>query len=384
LLPETSLDLDRRAQTPPTADELWEVFASSGYLTLSGKSPADFTDLRHGFDTVTKKLALHPALGGSALVREDSGLMATLTASKIYSGSYLLHQLAKFQPEHDRQAAKRALWGIYSGAHDLVSRAPDARWTIMYASDQASSWQERSLLAFLRAHPDPAMAALIRFRLMEVSTEDRARHAHTNIEVSRATSQEQRNLAETLEREHSTAYLQALDLTCDEISLTSCRTQMRAAGLERARCVFLARRSGVLVAAMVAELGEPGLNLFHLYDSARVFDLGDLDDDVRKALLDSALAWFHQRGRRRFIYYNEHAPARGADDLGLRDLGLGYVCIMSAALVRQYLEHLATITIGAAAPAPCPDAMNPATLPRSPSPDRAPQRVCLSAIGDPS
>jgi len=73
--------------------KFWNLFEDSGYFTLSGKSSSHFTPLRESFATVSRRLDSSPRIGCQAVWPAKTEIDATVSLTKIYSGTWLGHQL---------------------------------------------------------------------------------------------------------------------------------------------------------------------------------------------------------------------------------------------------------------------------------------------------
>ena len=132
------------------------------------------------------------------------------------------------------------------------------------------------------------------------------RPARGGLDIGPASIGEKYLLAGEIARTRPACYVEALDFTRERLELWGVSRAWQGAELERERRIFVARREGVPLAALVVELGHPGTNLFRLLDSARLFPLTpEGKRSAYVALLDEARRWFAARGRSAFVFLCE-------------------------------------------------------------------------------
>jgi hypothetical protein len=326
----------------------WDLYDRAGYFSLSGKSQAEFGELRRAFENVSAKLDAAPHLGCQVVWSDhEPKVEAALSMLKTYSTTWFGYQMAKVSGETESGVPGRVvLRDIHLHCYEHAQRDASMRWLIAIP-------QVKKVWSRLVHHDLPAryiasgQAAVVRFRAMEIACGE-AEGAATDEahDVGVATESEQALLLEEIARTRPRPYVEALDFVADRLDLAEITDDWGFAGLERRRTILVARRGGVPIAAAVLESAEEGSHLFRLLDLVRLFPLAaEADESAHAALLLAAREWFWRQGKAAFVAYLEDdlpLPARLASLA--TDLGLADFAILAADLVPELLEHVVEVT----------------------------------------
>jgi len=325
------------------SEPVWELFRSSGYFDLSGKTPEEFLRLKNSFVNVEQKGASAPGLFCHAVYPSSRGIEATLSLAKAYEGTWWGHQLAKragAPPE--ALDSRQILRDIYLRAMEHPQADPHFRW--MYGLIEAKvDWMRRSHIEFAQRHQPTGESLVLPFRLMECSCDDIDEPA-LGLQVGELRYSEMGPLCDSIAVRRPRAYIEALDLVPDRLSLSRLSRRWRNAGLERERGILVARRAGEAVAAIILETGETGASLFRLFDNVRLFSLVEGGEEAFSTLLHAARQWYVERGKQSFCYLCEHEDQGHLEEARLRDLGHGNLWIIAADLLPEFLEHVFELT----------------------------------------
>ncbi len=134
-------------------------------------------------------------------------------------------------------------------------------------------------------------------------------------------------------------YCDALDYHPDLFALDALKADWARHGLERERELLVAYENDLPIALGVVECAEPGLHLFGLLDTLRLYALQADGGKAFGPLLDEARAWFRQRGRRTFCFLEEQgSPVDNGQ--GIKLMSSAYFTLLSVERLPEMLEKL--------------------------------------------
>jgi hypothetical protein len=322
-------------------NEAWSLYEISGYFSLSGKKPQDFIPVRGAYEDVSRKLDASPRLGFRAVRPSARGVEAAASCLKVYSGSWLGHQMAKRPGATAGVSPRRVLRDIYLRAYEPIQHDPGFRWFFGYI-EASIPWMKTAHTDFALRYQPNGLAEVLPFRLWEASTDEVAVEAGA-FTWHPADENDEMLLLESLQ-EKPFAYRDTLDFTPSNLSLRLIRNKWQGAGLARERHLFAIRDAKQTRAVVVLESADLGANLFHLLESMRVFPVSPLAPEEASPLYELAFAharhWYKERGRENFVYMQEGGP----DPTHCANLGAGNLWILSAELLPDWLEHIHRLT----------------------------------------
>ncbi len=325
----------------------WRLYQRAGYFRLSDKSDEDFASLREDFCRVSKCIEAAPHVGVQAVwPAEDGEVVAALSLSRIYSGTWFGYQMAKVRGEApDGTPGRVVLRDLHIRAYEHVHRDPAARWVIGYAQTK-QVWSRLVHYDLPLRYQQTGMAAIVRFRALELACGDGS-SAHAAVEVGTATATERATFLSRVAADRPPAYVEALDLTPARFDLREHLVELRSSGLASERQLLAARVAGRMVAAAVLEARADGLHLFRLLDAVRLYRMDDAEaapEAAFAALLDAARAWYRARGKARFVCLLEDEQALPPSSrAGMSDMGAADMTILAADLLPELLEHLSEV-----------------------------------------
>lgn len=333
-------------------DPLWQLFDLSGYFHLAGQTGDSFEALRRTFGRTVQRTTPIPELFCQTAWSSERGVEATLSSMKSYRYAWQIHQLAKRPGEGPATShvPGQILRDVFIRIYEHAQADPEGRWVISYL-ERATPFVDRSHVRFAEAMTATGLALSMPIRLMLAECADRCAPALEWFDIQPATDAEKQLLADTLARTRPSCYLDALDFTRERLEMHNICEHWDRHGLRRERAIFVARRHGQPLAALVLERGEPGTNLFSLLDSARIVPLAPFvqaDKLVYPALLDEARRWFSRRGLESFTYLREddddsYAEACGLDDSPEAD---PHLWIVATRLLPELIEFICELTVG--------------------------------------
>lgn len=323
---------------------LWTLYHESGYFNLSGKTPEQFEKLRSRYVEMVEREAVAPRLFCNAVASSESGVEGTVSIMKVYSKSWMLHQLAKRQGSGARGNSRMILRDLYTRAFEHALTDRHCQWAFAYA-EASVRWNQLSHFDFAERHAGSGLAMALPFLLMEAQVREPPSNVQPAAQIARASEEEVDLVLEHLRAKCSQVYVSTLDLTPAGFDLAHVSREWSQAGFLRKRAIFTAKGAGGgTVAAAIVECCETGANLFRLPDCLRLVVLVDGGEATLPALVDAARAWFAKNGKDAFVYFaEEHVPGL-AETCHLRDLGAGRFWAISTELVPDFLEHLFEVT----------------------------------------
>lgn len=324
------------------SEDSWDLYEQSGYFHLSGKSAPHFALLKPSFATVSRKLDAAPWVGAQVVWPSERGIECSISLLRAYSGSIFGFQVAR-RPDDapDGTAGLTVLRETHLRTYEHMLRYPQVDWLIGFVQT-AARWSRLVHHDVPERYIRSGKAAITGFRALEIDPTLALPRGARGPAIVRATDQDLDRLATLVALTRPAPYCESLDLVRDRLDLSAVRTLWSAAGLRREREVFVARGGGAPLAAGVFESADPGLHLFGLFDSVRLYPLAVGGERAYPALAREAVRWYRERERRQFVVLLEGEPS----DLGLpfRDLGGAWLTVMSAELVPNMLEFIHEIT----------------------------------------
>lgn len=318
-----------------SADDLWTLYQDAGYLNLSGKTPEDFAALKHSFTDATQRLALAPEVGYHVLWPSERGVDAAVTNVLVYSRAHLGYQMAKRPGKTvGGVVGKEMLRDIHWHTLEEALASSKSDWWIGYV--QASTRFSNLLFVEFQARfRDAARECVVPFRPYQV---DCATPGVLDDEDF-ATLDEVETICATIRATRPLPYWKSQDLTPEHMNLADLKDTWARVGLERERAVLVVREEGEVKAALIADLGHPGLHIYGLLDVTRFFPIAADGDRYLDRLLDKAKAWYASQGRTEFKHFHEGA-APLPDSPDRIDMGPASICIISMELIPDLLDYL--------------------------------------------
>jgi len=328
-------------QTRRGAAEVWSVYRDSGYFGLSDTLDG-FEHLRTSYVEASRALASAPELGCQTSWPAHGPAVATVTNLRLYPSTWFSYHLA-VRPE--RAVALRAsevLRELYRQYIEHCIAQPGARWQMAYVQESAH-WSMRVHVDVPRRYQDQGHALVRDFRALQVRSVGAARPAQSAgaFEVQSASDVEAHRALRSLRARLPAQYCDALeyDDDPDRFRLLAWKRTWSQSRLERDRDLLIATEHGVPVAAGVVEAAQPGLHLFGLLDTLRMYALAPAGERAFEALLDGARAWFRQHNRRSFCYLEEEGSL-STDGTDVKLMSRAMMTLLSIERLPEMLEHL--------------------------------------------
>ncbi len=320
------------------AAEVWSVYRSSGYLELSHTLEGAFDHLRSAYVNASRALSSAPDLGCQATWPADGPPKATVTNLRLTPSCWFSYHLAA-QPDESLSARSvQVLRDLYCQYIEHCLATPGPRWQMAYVQHSAH-WSMRVHVDIPRRYVAHREAWVQDFRALEVRTVGRAAAPNQRFAARRAHPSEREQALSRLATKLSPIYYEALDYAPEHFFLEAFKAEWARHGLERDRELLVAYDGDGPCAVGVVECAEPGLHLFGLLDTLRLYALTEGGVRAFPSLLDLAREWFRERGRRSFCYLEEEGQI-AADGRHVKPMSPAFLTLLSVERLPEMLEQL--------------------------------------------
>jgi hypothetical protein len=330
--------------THTRAEDAWALHESSGYLTLSGKTPRDFARLREHFLSAQHKLDAAPDIATVAYWPARGRVEATVSHYRVYESTWLACQLSKRKAQDALPFSRQGIRDMYLRIYETAQADPDTRWLLTYVQDAAPTWSREIQVAVAARFQATGEGAIVPFRALEMDSATRTPHELYAASLSVSSDPRLvRAAIRDLNRVRPAQYLDALDLTETRADLARLKERWHDRGMARKRALFVACEGQTRVALSVLELAELGVHIYGLLDCLRMYPLRPGGERAFGMLLGQARTWFAREGRQHFVYLEEFASNVSRKKPGLRDLGGATLSLLSTTRVPELLERAADL-----------------------------------------
>jgi hypothetical protein len=295
------------------ADAAWELLEDSKYVEL-WTPPAARPHVRCEY--VRSWQAADPEVGHSVLLERQRGAVGMVAGSVVTPRSWVLHHLAcEGRGETDARTPLASSFEVISAILHRLQAETDLEHFLIYL-ERGKRWNERLYGDFAARYFDPEK---IEVRPLEVFRRATARPLPpiaAAVEVVGPDPALVARLAERLAATTTALERQALALDEDGLDLRAFSEAYRRSGQERRRDLFFAVEGGEARAALIADSGGEGVNIFGLLNTCRIVGLCDDGPSpvVRHALLRRAVEHYRAQGKHHFLLFedteSDDAPAR--------------------------------------------------------------------------
>ncbi|HMI92142.1 MAG TPA: hypothetical protein VK509_12290, partial [Polyangiales bacterium] len=308
-----------------------------------------FEPLRAAYLRGVRALQAAPQLGCQANWPARGEPRATVTNLLMYPDCWLSFHLA-VQPDQSLSTRSgEVLRALYEHHLEHALAAGRPRLQMAYVQQNAH-WSRRVHVDFVRRYVASGEALIHEFRALELRTTPRASHAapepdaglhagYGGVRVRVGSEADVRALMPRLRASLPELYGKALCYDADGFALAELRMEFARHGLERARDLLVATCDDDVLAIGVVDGAEPGLHLFGLLDTVRLYalDAGGCGARAFPALLDMARAWFRARDRRTFCYF-EAQQRLEPDGHDVKLLGAAYMTLIALERLPEQIE----------------------------------------------
>jgi len=287
------------------AAEVWSVYRESGYFGLSDTLDG-FEHLRPSYIDASRALSSAPELGCQTSWPARGPAVATVTHLRLYPSCWFSYLLAVRPEQTVAMRASEALRELYRQYIEHCLTLPGGRWQMAYVQ-QSAHWSMRVHVDVPRRYHALGDSLVHDFRALQVRSVGAPAHSalrDRSIEARPASDLDVELAMQTLRTVRPTIYCEALEYHDDpgRFRLLAWKRDWARNRLERERDLFVAKDNGQIIAIGVVEAAQPGLHLFGLLDTLRMYSLAPGGERAFDSLLYNARAWFRQHNRRSFCY----------------------------------------------------------------------------------
>jgi hypothetical protein len=322
------------------AAEVWSVYRESGYFGLSDTLDG-FDHLRAQYVDASRALSSAPELGCQSSWPARGPAVATVTNLRLYPSCWFSYHLA-VRPE--RAVATRVsevLRELYRQYIEHSQTLPGARWQMAYVQHSAH-WSMRVHVDVPRRYHARGDSLVHEFRALQVRTVGaRGGQRPALLSATLASDLEVEQAMRAVRVRRPDSYCDALEYNPDpdRFRLITLKRAWAHSGMERERDLLVARNDGAIVAVGVVEAAQPGLHLFGLLDTLRMYAVTPDGVHAFETLLDGARAWFRQHNRRSFCYLEEEGELV-ADGVDIKLMSRAMMTLLSTERLPEMLEQL--------------------------------------------
>jgi hypothetical protein len=319
-----------RARDERPRGDVVELLRTSGYLDLR-ESAQELTPWHDTADAGLSLDAVH--------ARDDGSLDGHISCTRVYSNTWIFHQLASLGEGPQAMDCRRAL---YLSVTNWVSLLSEGRGHALAYFDRKKRWHMSFFESFVRWAGSDALALLAPLdRFEALSDAFEAPAASPTLSFGLATEDELPAAEAALHRAMPSLLCDAMDMSAPRLATDALCAQHAAEGLERARTVLVVREEGRPVAFALCETGSPRLSLFNLLNMAHVVVDEAASVAAQHALLAHVRSFYAARGTARPLIVAKPGTLSGAEAAGLALAETMGCIVMSSEGLKQYRNFLA-------------------------------------------
>jgi hypothetical protein len=311
-----------------TAIKAWHILTASEYTKL-WTNRRHRRHLAHAFSDAW--LAMPDRFGHVMVANDDVRSVGTASANLLYPKTWMVHHLGVDRQERtmkQRHEFRTLTRQLYAAAMYLIRHVYETKYFVLYVEEN-KIWNQRIYRGFIdqySAQRDSLYDSLHVYR----GEPERMQEDGASFEIAEGDPTGIEALASHLQDNLRPLEVDAFAYQPNAIGLTDFETACAAGGYERRRRFLFTKENGRPTAALIAELGSEGVNLFSLLNSCRFFDLG-ASPGAKKALLAAAGGMYRAAGKKSFVFFDEDPDV----DESLASIGVTHVSPGVRWLVRK-------------------------------------------------
>jgi hypothetical protein len=317
-----------RPRRTRSRDDVLALLQASGYLDLRESA----RDVAPWHDAAEAGLSLD-----SVHVDVDGALDGHLSTTRIYSNTWVFHQLATLQGPR----AMRCRRALYLSATSWVSTLSSGTGHAMAYFDRKKRWHARFFGAFVAWAGSEALAQIVPVDRFEVAGDAEPLAADPAIEAGDARPEELARVQRAIDAAMPPLLREAMDLRADRLVTGALSPEHVAEGLPRARSVLVARERGEAVAYALCETGSRSMSLFNLLNVAYLLVAPGASDEAQRTLVARVRDFYATRGTPQPILCAMPGTLTAAAAAGLALAETMGCMVLSPEGLRQYRNFLA-------------------------------------------
>lgn len=295
---------DIREAGPWDLDTVWNVYDESGYLEEKERSLLETQ--RGSFAEKWLHLSHSPQNGRIFLFEDQGKSIATIATSRIYSHTWVIHQLAAMIDRYSQSDNKLdVLYQLIPQSlfHWFVGLQEDACVIgTIDATRRLNQWIWEQFKRFTDGlHSEVQDLGFYSFSLAKLPAPD---HPQT-LEISSPTEAELLNISKDLLEKDGPLAHQVFDYGVDKLSLSFWNHVHESSLIGHQRHIWVARVFGQMRGYCLVENAKAGVNIFSIYNTMRIL-VNETDpqlaQDIRQQLFDRAIRYYRQHNIDSMIY----------------------------------------------------------------------------------
>jgi hypothetical protein len=241
------------------------------------------------------------------------------------------------QRKEDRQDFFKLAREAYCGMHQLLSSLANIKYFVIYA-DSGMAWNQLMYGNFLRRYSAREDFIYDKYRVYKCMPQVglvKSRFPPGSLQITGRNRKLERLLSQHLKIQLPAIEFEAFCYSEEEIGLDKFSSKCAKDGYERERRIFFAVEGGTVLAALVAETGDEGINIFGLFNKCWFVYMkpqAAWNNRIKKQLLRRAIRFYAEKGKKEFILIESLGDE--SDDL-LKSLGFYCVANGFRFLARQ-------------------------------------------------
>jgi hypothetical protein len=293
------------------AETAWDLLERSKYVEL-WTPPAARAQVRGEY--LRSWQAADPDIGHSVLLYRQRNAVAMLASSLVTPQSWLMHHLGCDGRGGDSRAPLASSFDVFSAILHRLQAETDLEHFVIYL-ERGKRWNERLYVDFAARYFEREKIELCELEVFRRPSDAPLPAGSADAEVVGPTPSLLAALAARLQATTTPLARKALALDEDGLDLAAFSAYYRRCGEERRRDLFFAVADGEPQAALIADSGGEGVNIFGLLNTCRIVPLTDRTPvGAREALLRRAVEHYRALGKSHFLLFEDtlvdDAPAR--------------------------------------------------------------------------
>jgi len=328
-------------------ESAWEALRSSGYLDLIDEREREGTEER--FLEAWGRQARACDLGRFLVLERGGRPVGTAAASLLYPRTWIAHHFCiDRMARADRSGLFDLVGEIYSGIMGLLGHMAPLDFFAFFF-DASKPLHDLLFGEFARRYRARRDMIYDRFTLYKrYIYPSTGYQGYFDEDIVVADPPVLGLLARRLAEDLTQLEVEAYCYGEGEIGLDGFTAACAGRGYERTRTILAALADGRPRAALVAETGEEGVNLFNLLNRCWIvgLDRGALDPDVERRLLVAAGRLYACKGKRSFLYVTPAgAPGLVPEALGFEFVADGIRWLAGRGVIPAYLGYLDQVIV---------------------------------------
>ncbi len=334
-----------RIGTRASLKDAWQALEASRFIEEI--SPQLRPRARTRFLDAWRRFADKPELSRYLLLVEAGRPAGIVAASLLYPGTWMPHHFGL--DAELRSKSKRVLFSLarenLSGLIELLLSIEGLEHCVFFV-DANKDWNELLFGKFIRRYPSPARARLDANEVWKGPVAWPDPYLGSRVQIIDPNPSLMGMLQRRIVQSCSLLEREAMALLPERMMLEDFSRKCQDKGYARKRWIHFAQIRGRPVAALMAEIGPEGLNLFGLFDQVRLVSLragAERDSDVVGALLGEARRHYARQGKQEFVFLQRPDQMAAVDRWGVQRVagGLRFLIHRSALPAwKAYIEDL--------------------------------------------